>query len=272
MSAILFILLSVAGVTVSVVGRERLRNRRRRQAWDELARRRGATLQRSDSDWALWMEVLADDALILVETTVNSVLVRALYVVGAGPVIAGQHVLLAGTPGVVTSDGRGVSFCLDELDVAPLDPAIDTVAKLARTGMECIDAMRRLPGARYRPPTGKWDARTMPEVVVTVPGGVAEVTLASAVEDGRPVARATAVCGRELPPFEWVLGWPNAPPPVVAAGIEARVAAAGAARLSCDGTRLALTWEQLVTDEAELLAGAGIVAALAAAPAQGAYR
>lgn len=281
LAAIILIIFG-AGHLVAGAGR-----RRRGDAWTEVARRLGVELRRGAGDRELSFELCADDQRLDAEHLVSRTRVRAGYLVGAGPVFevvggAGADRLdpwLSGrarnlvrrlTFGSISSGGRMVYFeSRAELSAHDLQLAVDAVLEVARTGAEALEAMRRLPGARYLPPVGPWDGRSVPRVQLAA-GRMADVTLEPAIHQDRAVSSATAT-GVAVAPFVWEAGG-EPPQVVIAAGVAARLAAAAAVRLDCDGDVVRLLWPELVTDEERLLAGAEVVAALAAAPAMGAYR
>lgn len=176
----------------------------------------------------------------------------------------------------IESDGAGIELAIaDPLDVpGRVDEALDLVAELAGVDLFGVEALRALPGAVYRPPSGPWDQRTVPHVVIAQP---VPVTVAPAILGRRAVTRATVGDGpRERPLKILVRSDRSAEPadsvarlPPAAIGFLRR---AGNGTLVVDGANTSFTWLDVETDPERLMAGIKLLAALASAPGQGAYR
>ena len=176
----------------------------------------------------------------------------------------------------IESDGAVLELSSpDPLDVFGLvDEALDLMAEIAGADIFGLAALRALPGAAYQPPTGIWDQRTIPHVVLARP---VPVTIGPAVLGRRAVTRASIGDGpRERPLKILVRSDGSAEPadsvaalPPAAAGFLRR---AGNGTLVVDGARTSFTWLDLETDHARLLAGAGLLTTLASGPGQGVYR
>lgn len=159
----------------------------------------------------------------------------------------------------LVSDGTMVTLWREgdfgrEVDAAA---AIEIVQEVARYQSAALDALRRLPGAAYRPATGPWDARVAPAVELALPR---TVRIGPVAHRGRPATQASAHCGRAAPPFAVafdgeVTGPADVPDYLIEAAREI-----GAAGLWCDGNEVALRWPGLETRREVLLAGAGLVA------------
>jgi hypothetical protein len=176
----------------------------------------------------------------------------------------------------IESDGAEIALISqDPLNLPGLvDEAIDLVAELAGADLFGLEALRALPGGVYRPPTGPWDDRTIPHVVVGQP---VPVTITPAILGRRVVTRATVGDGpRELPLKILVRSDGSAEPPdsvarlpPAAAGLLRR---AGDGTLVVDGAGTSFTWLGVETDPERLMAGVRLLAALAGGPGQGVYR
>jgi hypothetical protein len=176
----------------------------------------------------------------------------------------------------IESNGAEITLTTaDPLDVPGLvDEALELMSDIAGVDMFGIAALRALPGVAYQPPSGSWDDRTIPHVVIAHP---APVTLAPAVLGRRIVTRATIGDGpRERPLKILVRADGSSEPadsvarlPPAAAGFLRR---AGNGTLVVDGARTSFTWLDLETDPARLMAAVKLLATLAGAPAQGVYR
>jgi hypothetical protein len=176
----------------------------------------------------------------------------------------------------IESDGTQVTLSIpDALDVASrLDDALDLVAEIAGVDLFGAEALRNLRGATYHPPSGSWDARTIPYAVVEHP---VPVTLAPVLLGRRAVTRATVGDGpRERPLKILVRAGGVAEPadavaalPPAAAGLLRRV---GVGTLIVDGAKTSFTWLDVETDPERLMTGGKLLAALASGPSQGVYR
>jgi hypothetical protein len=176
----------------------------------------------------------------------------------------------------IESDGAEVTLISqDPLDVPGLVvEALDLVAEMAGADLFGIGALRALPGGAYQPPTGTWDDRTIPHVVIGQP---VPVTIAPVVLGRRVVTRATVGDGpRELPLKILVRSDGGAEPadsvarlPPAAAGLLRR---AGDGTLVVDGAGTSFTWLGVETDPERLMLGVRLLAMLAGGPSQGVYR
>ncbi|HWN67720.1 MAG TPA: hypothetical protein VNM90_08765 [Haliangium sp.] len=176
----------------------------------------------------------------------------------------------------IESDGAEIVLQTQEpLEVPGLvNEVLDLVAELAGADLFGTEALRALPDAAYEPPTGPWDERTIPFVVV---GHPVPVTIAPALLGRRVVTRATVGDGpRDRPLKILVRSDGSAEPadsvaqlPPAAAGFLRR---AGNGTLVVDGASTSFTWLGVETEPGRLMAGVGLLAALAGAPSQGVYR
>jgi hypothetical protein len=176
----------------------------------------------------------------------------------------------------IQSDGATIELISPEpLDVPGLViEALDLVAELASVDLFGAEALRALPGGAYRPPTGPWDDRTIPHVVIGEP---APVTIAPAILGRRVVTRATVGDGPRERPLKILVrsdgsaepaGDPARLPPAAARLLRR----AGDGTLVVDGARTSFTWLDIETDPERLMAGVGLLAALAGGPSHGVYR
>jgi hypothetical protein len=173
------------------------------------------------------------------------------------------------------SNGREIELARSEIhSPAVMNAMIDLVGELASADLFGIAALRALPGATYQPPTGPWNERTTPGVVIEHP---APVTLMPVLIDGRVVTRATVGDGPRAQRVELTVGEDGRVEPADGAALLPPAAAAlvdrlGSGTLVIDGADTAFTWRTVETDAGRLLAGAELLAILARGPALGAYR
>jgi hypothetical protein len=176
----------------------------------------------------------------------------------------------------IRSDGRDIELIVGEgLDVPGLiDEALDLVAEIANADIFGVEALRDLPGAVYHPPSGPWNDRSVPYVVLARP---VPVTIAPAVVGRRAVTRAEVGDGPRDRPLKLLVRADGSREPAGGAAQLPPAATAflrkvGDGTLIVDGARTSFTWLQIETDPERLVAGARLLAALAGAPAQGVYR
>lgn len=176
----------------------------------------------------------------------------------------------------IESDGTEIALiCPDSLDLPGLlEESFDLVGEIAGADLFGVEALRKLPGGMYRPPTGPWDDRTIPHVVIGQP---VPVTIMPAILGRRVVTRATVEGGlRERSLKILVRSDGSAEPadglaelPPGAARFLRRV---GDGTLVVDGAGTSFTWLEVETDPERLMAGVGLLVALASGPGQGVYR
>lgn len=176
----------------------------------------------------------------------------------------------------IESNGAEITLTTaDGLDVPGLlDEALELMSEIAGVDLFGIAALRALPGAAYQPPSGPWDDRTSPRVLIEHP---APVTIAPVVLGRRTVTRASAGDGpRERPLKILVRADGSAEPAESVAGLPPAAASflrrAGNGTLVVDGARTSFTWLDVETDPARLMSAVKLLATLAGAPAQGVYR
>jgi hypothetical protein len=176
----------------------------------------------------------------------------------------------------IQSDGAEIELVSPEpLDVPDLVvEVLDLVAELAGADLFGAEALRALPGGAYRPPTGPWNDRTTPHVVIGQP---VPVTIAPAILGRRVVTQATVGDGPRERPLKIIVRSDGSAEP--ASGLAQIPPAAarflrrtGNGTLVVDGARTSFTWLDVETDPERLMAGVGLLAALASGPSQGVYR
>ncbi|HEX2573111.1 MAG TPA: hypothetical protein VH877_26420 [Polyangia bacterium] len=175
-----------------------------------------------------------------------------------------------GSDGVMVTLGGRDAFMAEEM----FDAALEIVRAVATVDLCGFGALRALPGAIYEPPSGPWERRHPPSVVL--PLGQ-PVTLHFAGGAAGPVTVAYASCDERAPEIEVELGQmaegeEAAPPMELPADAWALAHDIGVARLSRRHRAVRLVWEGIVHEERRLLAGAQLVAALGREVPDGPYR
>lgn len=176
----------------------------------------------------------------------------------------------------VRSDGRDVELVIrEDIDLPNrIEEALNLVAELAGADVFGIKTLRELPGAVYHAPSGPWNDRSVPYVVIDEP---VPVTIAPIVVGRRTVTRATVGDGPRDRPLKLLVRADGSLEPEGGAaelphGAVALLRKVGDGTLIVDGDRTSFTWLQVETAPERLMAGARLLAALAGAPAQGVYR
>jgi hypothetical protein len=158
----------------------------------------------------------------------------------------------------VTSDGKTITLEDPRLLASPalLDAALAAVGELARYDVGMLDVMRAFPGARWHPPRGSWDERSVPHVELE--GGL---QLGTIDLGPRAVAYAAAPAPRGLAPFRFVVEGGRIegdPPP----GLDA--ARLGDCTVRVEGGQVVLLWSELEVDALRLAAGVDLLRAVTA--------
>jgi hypothetical protein len=176
----------------------------------------------------------------------------------------------------LVSDGRMVTLWR-EADFgreADGDAAAELVSEIVSFQTPVLEALRRLPGARYIPAGGPWNARRPPRVELIAP---VPVQIGPAELNGRSVTSVSAPCGRVTEPFaaalaggESLLATSLRVP--VPRGMIRAARELGAALLRCNGQRVILCWESLETGRDRLMSAARLVSSFAAGQRGGMYR
>ena len=167
----------------------------------------------------------------------------------------------------VISDGHMISLWR-EGDIgfeSDANAAVEAVAEIAHHRSECIEELRRLPGAVSLSPSGPWHDRTVANVILSAPSAVQLGPTAGA--DGA-VMRAWANCGRALRRFYIsvdasgkIHGDLRRLPKHIQLTAEA-AAGLGCCEIVCDGKRVELQWSRLKLSRKQVLEGARFVSAV----------
>jgi hypothetical protein len=156
---------------------------------------------------------------------------------------------------------------------ARLDAGIDLVGMLASADLFGLEALERLPGARYFPPEGPWNDRTIP--YVEVDDGVLATVGPVLTAGGRPVTQVDTeevVWDEELR-LEVAEGGQTEPADVsLPEDALARLREVGSGTLKVTRDRAVFRWAAIEIDRRRLAAGVRLVAGFGVARARGAYR
>jgi hypothetical protein len=221
----------------------------RTAVWRRIARQRGEhstiAADHIEVDGAAGVRVCVRlENVWVTDQQLEETVVQARFLLGSGPDV---EVDLGDAR--IRSDGQSVTarFAGVVEDGGLLERTIDEVAAAAAAGAAQIDALRAIPGARYVAPTGPWDQRLPPEVLIPAVG--AEVVLRARWAHDRAVVVASVACGG-----------------AVQAGGEHHAAAAelGASLTVAEGVAR-LEWA-LAAGPLTWVAGAQLLAALARGP------
>jgi len=175
----------------------------------------------------------------------------------------------------LVSDGRMVTLWREgefgrEADG---DTAAELVSEIVSYQTPLLESFRRLPGAKYMPASGPWNARKPPRIELVAP---VPVQISPAELNGRSVTSVSAPCGRITEPFAVALAAGESLLSTfrvsVPRGFIRAARELGAAQLRCNGQRVILCWDGLETTRERLTSAARLVASFAAGPRGGMYR
>lgn len=178
--------------------------------------------------------------------------------------------------GAITSNGSVVTFVTDALLSKQKELAVGTeiVGELARFGERFMAPLRALDGARYVPPEGPFEARTLPFVALT--RGRTEIVLAPSRRSKRLEVSATATLDRAMEPFELSIARdgvsPEPPAGLFGADALDLLSNVAPATLRSDGTTVHLDFHESA-DTPRLATGVRFLASVASGSTRaGAFR
>jgi hypothetical protein len=175
----------------------------------------------------------------------------------------------------LSSNGRVVTLRASDafLTDEALGAGLEIVGAVATVDLCGFGALRALPEAIYEPPSGPWDRRSPPSVVLLLGQ---PVTLHFAAGATGPLTVARAPCDERAAEFEAELGGApegeEAGPVALPADVRSLARDIGRAQLSRRLREVRLVWPELVIEARRLLAGAQLVAALGREMPAGPYR
>lgn len=157
-------------------------------------------------------------------------------------------------------------------DPVYLRAMMEVVGDLANADFCGLAALKALPDATYRPPSGSWDQRSAPAIEIEVQGTVVSlqpVRLGDEDDDDVEVTTSAVAHGiRSNENLDLTIGGDSdAELPE-----EASAHDAGPGHLVCKDGTATFTWSSLETDPKRLQAGARLVAYFASPAAEGAFR
>ncbi len=169
-----------------------------------------------------------------------------------------------------SSDGTTVTLVVvgAEENTSTLGALVEVTAALAGEGLVQLADLSGLPGARYVPPSGRWDARSAPRLELDVQGVVVTLDARGSAQGLRVELAAQAA--RELPPIAAAIDASGAVTGEVPRDLlpaPRALAAIGGARLSASGAAIRLRFTPgRFPGPAPVTAAAELLAALARAP------
>ncbi len=174
---------------------------------------------------------------------------------------------------LLISDGHTVTL-LREADFgreADAEAAAELVAEVVQFRARSFRALRSLPGAIYRRPTGDWESRTPPTISLHLP---AAVTLMPAPSLSGAVLSVHVPCSgtthRQMidfgDPSSVIAGCSN-----LGADLDA-ITQLGLRRLTCDGADVTLTWPTLLPRRDRIIAASRFAADIAGNGQRALYR
>jgi len=191
-----------------------------------------------------------------------------------------RQIMVARAPRFVRSDGREISMEAEGDSPEAVGDLIELMAALATADLFGVSALRALPGAAYREPTGPYEARTPPRVEIEAAGTRERVRIEPAAVTeivARPVTRASITASVEK--AAWSVGvrasgelegaTEGLPLPE---GIHHHLWGVGAGTLAQEGRTVSFTWSAVETDPGRLGAAVELLALFARPLPGGAYR
>ena len=207
------------------------------------------------------------DAQFVVRSSASPELLRAVLGPVAAPLM--RYGLSLSSDGVMVTLRASDAFVTDEA----LSAGLEIVAAVATIDLCGFSALRALPEAIYEPPSGPWERRRPPGVVLFLGQ---PVTLHFELSAAGPLTVARASCDERAKEIEVEFGRmterEETPPAELPVDARPLVRDIGLARLSRQRREVRLVWPGLVTEASCLLAGAELVAALGREMPGGPYR
>lgn len=207
------------------------------------------------------------DAQFVVRSSAPPELLRAVLGPVAAPLM--RYGLSLSSDGVAVTLRASDAFVTDEA----LSAGLEIVGAVATIDLCGFSALRALPEAIYEPPSGPWDHRRPPAVVLFLGQ---PVTLHFESSAAGPLTVARAPCDERATEIEAEFGGipEGGETTTVALPVDARPWGRdiGHARLSRQHREVRLVWPGLVTEVRRLQAGAELVAALGREVPGGPYR